>query len=289
LLFVLGIATQRSGALGGANRDALLAADRAFDAATADQKLDGFSSFLADNVTTLRADQPVLRGKAAMQNAWKPLFENKSISLRWQPISAELSKSRDLGYTVGSYTLTRTDEKGAAVVGTGKYLTIWRRQGDGSWKVEFDTGVPDTDPAKSTRPRVTLCDLAEHPELYAGKIVETQASVIGSDLRIDDFSGPKCQSYMRLYLAIPQDVKPAPGFDVVRDQNYQKLFDNLNRGMSVVATFEGRFDPLFTWRNHTRERVSQGREKGYGKKHQYDGRIVLYTVSDVLARRRSKL
>src|ERR1700752_382782 len=30
-------------------------------------------------------------------------------------------------------------------------------------------------------PRVTLCESAEHPELYAGKIIETQASVSGSD------------------------------------------------------------------------------------------------------------
>ena len=147
-MFVLGIATQRSGALAGAaNRDSLLAADRAFDAATAEKKFEGFSSFLADNASTLRADQPVLRGKAAVQGAWKPLLENKAISLRWQPISAEISKSKDLGYTVGSYTVTRTDEKGNAIMATGKYLTIWRLQSDGSWKVEFDTGVPDSDPA----------------------------------------------------------------------------------------------------------------------------------------------
>jgi ketosteroid isomerase-like protein len=69
------------------------------------------------------------------------------MSMRWQPISAEISKSGDLGYTVGSYTITRTDEKGDLVVGTGKYLTVWRLQKDGSWKVEFDTGVPDTPPA----------------------------------------------------------------------------------------------------------------------------------------------
>ena len=118
LMFVLGMVTQSCGASAKANRDALLAADRNFDAATAGQKFDGFSSFLADNASTLRADQPVLRGKAAVQQAWKPLLENQSISLRWRPISAEISKSRDLGYTVGSYTITRTDEKGAAVVGT---------------------------------------------------------------------------------------------------------------------------------------------------------------------------
>jgi len=146
VLLIAGIAAIGSSAPPAANRDALLAADRAFDAATAEKKLDGFSSFLADNASTLRADRPVLQGKAAVQQEWKVLLENKSISLRWQPISAEIAKSGDLGYTVGSYTITRTDEKGSAVVGTGKYLTVWRLQKDKSWKVEFDTGVPDTPP-----------------------------------------------------------------------------------------------------------------------------------------------
>ena len=132
--------------------------------------------------------------------------------------------------------------------------------------------------------KVTLCELAEHPDKYEGTIVETQAS-IGGDLWIDDFSGPKCSAYMKLLLAFPQNVKPEPTFALVRDENYEKLFDALHAGMNVVATFKGRFDPLFTWRNHIRERVGQGQEKGFGKNHQYDGRIVLYSVSVVVARR----
>jgi ketosteroid isomerase-like protein len=127
-----------------ANPDALLAVDRAFDAATADKNIEGFASFLADNVSTLRADQPILRGKAAMLQEWRLLLENRSVSLRWQPASAEISKSGDLGYTVGAYTMTRTGDKGSVTLGTGKYLTVWRLQKDRSWKVEFDTGVPDT-------------------------------------------------------------------------------------------------------------------------------------------------
>jgi len=147
VLFIVGIVTVGRSAPPAAKRDALLAADRAFDAATAERKIEGFSSFLADNVSTLRADQPVLRGKAALQQDWKSLLENRSISLRWQPISAEISKSGDLGYTVGSYVMNRTDEKGSVILGTGKYLTVWRLQNNGAWKVEFDTGVPDTPPA----------------------------------------------------------------------------------------------------------------------------------------------
>jgi len=146
LLFMGGAVIAGRTAPPAANPEALLAADRAFDAVTAEKKIDGFSSFLADNASTLRADRPVLRGKEAVRQEWKPLLENKSISLRWQPISAEISKSGDLGYTVGSYTITRTDEKGGAIVGTGKYLTVWRLLKGGAWKVEFDTGVPDTPP-----------------------------------------------------------------------------------------------------------------------------------------------
>ena len=116
---------------------------------------------------------------------------------------------------------------------------------------------------ENTPAKVTLCELAEHPDIYAGKIVETQASVIGRELWIDDFSGPKCSAYMRLFLAFPQNVRPEPAFDVVRDANYEKLFDALYSGMNVVATFKGRFDPLFTWRNHKRERVSQDSRKGF--------------------------
>ena len=118
-----------------ANRDALLAADRAFDAATAEKKLDGFSSFLADNASTLRADRPVLQGKAAVQQEWKGLLENKSISLRWQPISAEIAKSGDLGYTRGTYVLTATDPASQkAVTEKGRFVTIFRKEADGSWK-----------------------------------------------------------------------------------------------------------------------------------------------------------
>jgi hypothetical protein len=57
-----------------------------------------------------------------------------------------------------------------------------------------------------------------------------------------------------------------------------------HKGMNVVAIYEGRFDPAFAWRNRKRIRLSQNEEKGYGKKHQYDARIVLRRIIDVVAR-----
>ena len=43
-----------------------------------------------------------------------------------------------LGYTWGRYRV----EAGDSITGRGRYLTVWRRQPDGSWKVDADIGSP---------------------------------------------------------------------------------------------------------------------------------------------------
>jgi ketosteroid isomerase-like protein len=144
LLLAGGVAAHRANS--DSAQDALLKADRDFNDATAARGPDGFASFLADNVGTLRADKPVIVGKASLVEIWRPLLESSTVAIRWTPISASAS-SGDLGYTVGMYEITQKDEKGKHTVGTGKYVTIWRKQSDGNWKVEFDTGVADSEPA----------------------------------------------------------------------------------------------------------------------------------------------
>ncbi|MBS1853113.1 MAG: hypothetical protein JST79_19590 [Acidobacteria bacterium] len=133
--------------------------------------------------------------------------------------------------------------------------------------------------------KVTMCQLYEHPEQYVGKMVEVRVNVSGNDLALDDFSNQKsCSAYMKLHLELPQKATPAPGFSLVHGDAYNELLGNLHRGMNVIATFEGRFDPLFVWRDQKRVRIGEGADKGYGKNHRYDGRIVLRKVSDVQAR-----
>ena len=130
---------------------ALVAADQAFNDATSARGLEGFLSFLADDVSTLRPDRPVLTGKQALADAWSSLLTSPALSIRWKPLTGSLSAGGDLGYTIGSYEITRSDDQGKRVTGSGKYVTIWRRQIDGSWKVAFDSGVPDTPPQQGAK------------------------------------------------------------------------------------------------------------------------------------------
>ncbi|MBK9757037.1 MAG: DUF4440 domain-containing protein [Nannocystis sp.] len=55
--------------------------------------------------------------------------------LSWTPSYAEVSRGGDLGYTTGLYTQARAD-------GTdfGHYVSVWRKQADGRWKVVADGG-----------------------------------------------------------------------------------------------------------------------------------------------------
>lgn len=135
--------------------------------------------------------------------------------------------------------------------------------------------------------KATLCDLAQHPEQYIGKMVEVRASVAGNDLWIDDFEQkPACASWMGVVLVLPEQVTPKADFEVVRDDPLNQMFDDLRKRMNVQATFEGRFEAVYTWTNHKQVWIGESQEKpkGFGKKGQYGGRIVLRRVSDIVTR-----
>jgi ketosteroid isomerase-like protein len=114
---------------------------------TADEKgFDGFMSYFAEDGFNLPAGGNIVQGKENIRQAigpWEPGF-----TLRWKPVKAEMAASGDLGYTFGNYVATSKGKDGKTVQRYGKYVTIWKKQADGSWKVAMDTGNsspgPDT-------------------------------------------------------------------------------------------------------------------------------------------------
>jgi hypothetical protein len=133
---------------------------------------------------------------------------------------------------------------------------------------------------------VTLCDLYQHPEQYQGRMVKVRGGSVGS-LRIEDMlhdsSAKPCRGYMRIVVVFPDQAQTGPSPQLVEDESYKKLAETLRHyeAVHIDATYEGRFDAAFTWRDHKKIRLGQGKEDGYGKKHEYDGRIVLHQVSNV--------
>lgn len=126
-------------------RTTLMDVDRAFDRATAVRGIDGWVEFAADDAVFMPEGVDFVRGKEAVRQFYTPMFARKGFTLRWEPIEAVVSASGDLGYTLGRWKSTSIDPEGKTVTGQGKYLTIWKKQKDGSWKAAVDVG--NTTPA----------------------------------------------------------------------------------------------------------------------------------------------
>jgi ketosteroid isomerase-like protein len=117
-----------------------------------------FVAYYADDATLLMPNTPALNGKDAIRAALKPMLADPNFSLTFQDTRAEASKGGDMVYTTGAYTMTVSDPKNPKSVTTdkGNYLTVFRKQSDGSWKAVVDminSDLPLAKPAKTTSKR----------------------------------------------------------------------------------------------------------------------------------------
>jgi ketosteroid isomerase-like protein len=63
--------------------------------------------------------------------------------LSWKTGSLEVARSGDIAYETGAYDFVITDKNGKSSDAKGKYVVVWKKQTDGSWKVVVDTDNPD--------------------------------------------------------------------------------------------------------------------------------------------------
>ncbi|MBV9086118.1 MAG: DUF4440 domain-containing protein [Acidobacteriaceae bacterium] len=130
-------------------RAAMLQTDRDFAKTGAARDLDAFLSFVADDVRIF-PEGAMATGKPAMRAMWEGGFKEPTWSIHWAPIAAEACASGDLGYTTGTYETRSQGSDGRPVVHRGSYVTIWRKQGDGRWKVALDIGSAAPQTATTT-------------------------------------------------------------------------------------------------------------------------------------------
>ncbi|MGA7106804.1 MAG: nuclear transport factor 2 family protein [Terracidiphilus sp.] len=94
--------------------------------------------FAEDGVALGNGTAPVV-GKVAIAKsaAWSP----REYQLTWTPTDGTMGPSGDMGYTWGHFEGHSKDANGNPVTTSGRYITIWRKQADGSWKVVLDAGA----------------------------------------------------------------------------------------------------------------------------------------------------
>ena len=117
----------------------LMQADRDFNKATAEKGVDGWMAYMAPGAVLLGVDPKVGPDKirAAMTEELQP-----GAHLKWEPTKAGYI-GPTLGYTIGHFEFSATDKAGKTTAFKGTYMTTWKLQKDGTWKVIGDVGEPD--------------------------------------------------------------------------------------------------------------------------------------------------
>ncbi len=121
-----------------AESEAILKTDRAFSARSGEVGVtQAFDEYLANDALMLpHGGSPVAGGEAIHDL----MSSGPEFTMTWEPRAAEVALSGDLGWSWGEYTATSIAEDGSTNTSYGKYVSIWRKQDDGSWKAIVDIG-----------------------------------------------------------------------------------------------------------------------------------------------------
>ncbi len=96
---------------------------------------DRIAAHYTDDGNLMVPNSPTMTGRDAIGKTMKNVVADPKWSLALQPVQVEVSRSGDLGYTRGTYVLIATDPvTKKAVTENGRFVAIFRKQADGSWK-----------------------------------------------------------------------------------------------------------------------------------------------------------
>ena len=81
-------------------------------------------------------------GRAEIEKSLTGMFSSVSVpaaTLQTQ----DLSVSGDYAFETGTYDMTMKPKTGKSMHDVGKYLVVWKKQADGSWKIYRDAWNAD--------------------------------------------------------------------------------------------------------------------------------------------------
>ena len=128
--------TKKKVAAGPDEKQKMMDTDRAFSKLSVEKGMkNAFLEYIDSNGVLLKPNQFPIVGADAIDYL---IQENdSSYTLKWEPENGAVAQSGELGYTYGLYAI-KPSAKDTTIYGT--YVSIWKKQSDGSWKFVLDSG-----------------------------------------------------------------------------------------------------------------------------------------------------
>ncbi len=117
-------------------RAAIEAANAKFTKAFEAGDANGVASLYTPDAIVLPPDHEMVKGRRAIADFWKATQESgvKSAVLT----TVDVGTSGNVAYEVGTVLLTVQPQGKAATTASAKYVVVWKRQADGSWRLHRD-------------------------------------------------------------------------------------------------------------------------------------------------------
>jgi ketosteroid isomerase-like protein len=97
------------------------------------------SYYSAVDAVALFPNSSPVTGRDDIQGAMATMMADPNFALSFQGTQADASRGGDMVYTVGTFSLTKSDPKNKKpVTDQGKYMTVYKKQADGTWKAVAD-------------------------------------------------------------------------------------------------------------------------------------------------------
>jgi ketosteroid isomerase-like protein len=112
--------------------------DAQWSAAAGAKDLDKTVSYYAEGAIVMPPNASAATTKEAIRSVWKEMLTTPGAAISWKATKVEVAKSGDLAYVSGTYEETITDASGKPVNDRGKYVEIFKKQPDGTWKAVAD-------------------------------------------------------------------------------------------------------------------------------------------------------
>src|SRR5947207_3660001 len=112
--------------------------DAKWSAAAGAKDVDKTVSYYSEDAAVMPPNAPSAKTRETIRSAWKEMLTTPGAAIRWKATKVEVAKAADLAYVSGTYEEAMTDASGKSVKDHGKYVEVWKKQADGTWKVVAD-------------------------------------------------------------------------------------------------------------------------------------------------------
>jgi uncharacterized protein (TIGR02246 family) len=94
--------------------------------------------YYTEDAVSMPPNYPFIKGRAAIKN-WMTEMSQSGVTINSAKFtSVEVDASGKIAYEVGEYDMSMTIPGMGEISDQGKYVSIWKQQADGSWKVHAE-------------------------------------------------------------------------------------------------------------------------------------------------------